>query len=109
MLNERIELILSKLFLGGSAPSSSFFRLVQAITQPLIALGIHIYELAEQNATRIITGTELKRVYGSKIVKEKPVALNRPTALANEEYDPAEAGNIAKRLLSHKNKKPAYV
>jgi hypothetical protein len=42
-------------------------------------------------------------------VKEKPVALYRPTALAIEEFDPAEAGNIAKRLLSHKNKKPAYV
>jgi hypothetical protein len=52
----------------------------------------------------------LKRVYGNKIVKEKQVvALNRPTALAIEEFDPAEAGNIAKRLLSHKNKKPAYV
>jgi hypothetical protein len=38
-------------------------------------------------------------------VKEKQlVALNRLTTLVNEEFDPAEAENIAKQLLGHKSK-----
>ena len=60
-LNEQNKLIISKVFLGGTAPSSSFYKLVQVTNQPLMALGIHgLHELAEQN------GTELKKVYGSE-------------------------------------------
>jgi hypothetical protein len=40
LLNELFKLIIPKLFLGGTAPSSPFSKLVQAITQPLMALGI---------------------------------------------------------------------
>ena len=45
-----------------------------------------------------MTGTELKRVYGSSMtVKEKQIiVINRLTALVNEEFDPAEAENVAK-------------
>jgi hypothetical protein len=43
LLNEQIKLIIGKVFLGGTTPSSSIFRLVQVITQPLMALGIVLY------------------------------------------------------------------
>jgi len=42
-----------------------------------------------------MTSTELKRVYGSKKVKGKQVSLEILTALVNEEFDPAEAENVA--------------
>jgi hypothetical protein len=42
-----------------------------------------------------MTNTELKRVYGSKKVKGKQVSLEILTALVNEEFDPAEAENVA--------------
>jgi hypothetical protein len=48
LLNEQIKLIISKVSLGGTAPSSSFFKLIQAIAQPLMALVIHgLHELTE--------------------------------------------------------------
>ena len=57
------------------------------------AYGLH--ESAKRNGTHIITSTELKRVYGSKKVKGKQVSLEILTALVNEEFDPAEAENVA--------------
>jgi hypothetical protein len=35
--------------------------------------------------------------------------LNRITALVNEEFDPAEAENVGKRLLSQKNNKETCI
>jgi hypothetical protein len=48
LLNARNKLIISEVFLSGTAPSSSFFKLIQAIAQPLMALVIHgLHELTE--------------------------------------------------------------
>ena len=67
LLNEQIRLIISRLFLRGTFPSSSFFRLVHSITQPLIALSIRgLHKPAEQNGTDIMTGTELQKIYERK-------------------------------------------
>ena len=52
-----------------------------------------------------MTDAELKRLTG--IVKKTSrcfKSLKRLTVLVNEGFDPAEAENIIKRLLSHKNK-----
>jgi hypothetical protein len=50
--------------------SSSVFKLVQVIT-PSWHSAYTLHELAEQNGMHMMNGTEMKRVYGSKMEARK--------------------------------------